>query len=117
MKQVILLTIVYFLFVNHLQSQDCCFIENQGQWDDDVKFLTEYGNIEAWIKDNSLVFNTCKGYFDNLKTIQNLLEFDKFYGIYAECFQKSINEGFQSVLKNQSLTIYFKKNKSKSNFV
>ncbi len=39
------------------KSRQAAFIPNKGQWDDEARFLTRTGCMDAWITDNGIVFD------------------------------------------------------------
>ncbi len=54
-------------------DQGKVFIENKGQWDDEVRFLTKTGGMNAWITDGGIVF-------DFYRIERNEEGFEKFPG-------------------------------------
>ena len=68
--------------LNEPVNQDMVFIPNKGQWDDDVKFLTKTGGMNAWITNQGVVFDFYRidreiDRFEKLNKFRNIKMFDE----------------------------------------
>ena len=67
MKKYMIHLIVLILFYANIQAHEayeildrndrCFFIENKGQWPEEVKYLSKIGGMNAWITDFGVVYD------------------------------------------------------------
>lgn len=71
------------LFVVSLYAHDRYFIENKGQWPDEVRFLARTDGMDAWITEHGIVFD----YYEIIDIPDR--HRDLLYRLYAEIDQRS----------------------------
>jgi hypothetical protein len=77
-KTFVIPILIFLLFLSHnniaicfesLSVSNSCFIENKGQWESQVKFLSQSGGRDVWITNNGITFDYYK--YNNLEALSN----------------------------------------------
>ncbi len=99
----LILVIFSFLFLFRIQltADNAVFIENKGQWPDNVKFLAMTGGVRAWLTENAVVYDhfKIKSEGENSKISGNVIK--------QEALGQSTPNNFNERLKSNSRYNFF----------